>query len=174
MENGQQEYNFKEEKIKSPIDGSENCFRVFTEPASDEHYLCMNSGYMASSNFTFDDEDFQTQMDGSPELVKALQFFDEEREIVWIPCVLNMGPLGMVFPDGNLENWVWKHAKNVEIPEEEQKNYPVFGKEDEYYTSRLDVDNAETFDRNNFIGACKSMGVIKDGKIDKSMFYKQI
>ena len=32
------EHNFKEEKIKSPINGSDNCFRVYTEPATDEHF----------------------------------------------------------------------------------------------------------------------------------------
>ena len=38
-------------KVKSPIDGSENCFRVFTEPISDDHYLCMTTGYMSTSHF---------------------------------------------------------------------------------------------------------------------------
>ena len=40
---------------------------------------------MASSNFKMEDENFQRQMEGSPELVKALQFYDEERDLVWIP-----------------------------------------------------------------------------------------
>jgi hypothetical protein len=160
------DYEFKEEKIKSPIDGSENCFKVYTEPASDEHYLCMNTGFMASSHFKFDNEGFQKQMDGSPELIKALQHYDEETDLVWIPTVLNMGKLGMVFPDGNLENWVWKHAKNVDIPKEEQEKYPVPGKDGEFYSSKLDLENSEIFKRDDFIGACKSMGVIKEGRIN--------
>ena len=32
---------FKEEKMKSPITGGKNCFRVYTEPETIEYYLCM-------------------------------------------------------------------------------------------------------------------------------------
>ena len=35
---------FKEEQIKSPIDNSDKCYRIFTEPSSEEHYLCMTTG----------------------------------------------------------------------------------------------------------------------------------
>ena len=156
---------FKETKIVSPIDGSNNCFKVYTEPATEEHYLCMNTGYMSSTNFKLEDENFQKQMENSPELVKALQFFDEERDLIWIPTVLNMGKLGMVFPDGNLQSWVWRYAKTIEISEDEKENYPVPGKDGEFFTSRLDIENAESFSNNDFIGACSAMGVIKDGRI---------
>ena len=160
--------DYKEEKIKSPIDGSNNCFKVYTEPATDEHYLCMNTGYMASSNFKLEDENFQKQIQNSPELVKALQHYDAETDLIWIPTVLNMGKLGMIFPDGNLENWSWCYAKSVEISEEERKNYPVPGKDGEFFKSRLDIEDAERYDNNKFIEACSAMGIIKDGRINTS------
>ena len=159
------EYNFKEEKIKSPIDGSNNCFKVYTEPATDEHFLCMSTGYMASSNFKMEDESFQKQMENSPEIVKALQQYDEETDLIWIPTVLNMGKLGMIFPEGNLEHWNWCYAKNIDIPEEERKDYPVPGKDGEFFKSRLDIENAERFGKHQFMEACSAMGIIKDGKI---------
>ncbi len=162
------DYNFKEEKIKSPIDGSNNCFKVFTEPATDEHYLCMSTGYMASSHFKLGDDKFQREMNNSPELVKALQHYDDETGLIWIPTVLNMGKLGMIFPEGNLENWSWCYAKNIEIPEDEQKNYPIPGKDGEFFSSRLDIENAQRYENNQFMEACKAMGVIKDGRIDAS------
>ena len=74
----------------------------------------------------------------------------------------------MIFPEGNLENWNWCFAKNVEISEEEQKNYPIPGKDGEYYKSKLDIENAQRFDNNEFLEACSSMGVVKDGRIDTS------
>tara|TARA_Y100000593_G_C4270588_1_gene317167 strand:- start:421 stop:957 length:537 start_codon:yes stop_codon:yes gene_type:complete len=166
MENEKQKYDFKEEKIKSPIDGSDNCFKVYTEPATDEHYLCMNTGYMASSYFQMNNDVFQNEINNSPEIVKALQHYDEERDLIWIPSVLNMGPLGMIFPDGTLDSWIWKFAKNVDIPDEEQEKYPVPGKDGEFYKSKLDIENAEEFARNDFIGACTAMGVIKDGRLN--------
>ena len=154
---------YKEEKVTSPINGSENCFTVFND--TDAHYLCMSTGYMASSNFTMEDENFQKQMDNSPELVKALQHYDDDTGLIWIPTVLNMGKLGMIFPQGNLEEWVWCYAKNVDISEEERKNYPVPNKEGEFFKSRLDIENALIFGKHQFTEACSAMGIIKDGRI---------
>ncbi len=57
----------------------------------------------------------------------------------------------MIFPEGVKEEYVWKYAKVVEIPEEERANY-------NNYDKRLDVENAETFGQNEFFKACKAMG----------------
>ena len=45
----------------------------------------------------------------------------------------------------------------VEIPEEDRGNY-------NNYDQRLDVENAETFKKNEFLKACDAMGVTKDMK----------
>ena len=159
------EYNFKEEKIKSPIDDTENCFRVFTEPISDDHYLCMSTGYMSTSNFKVGSVQLESELEKSPELVKALQQFDSERDIVWIPTILNFPEKGMIYPEGSIGNWKWCYASVVQIPEEEQKNYPVPNKEGEYFTSKLDVENSQKFDNDKFYEACTVMGLIaKDHK----------
>ena len=159
------EHNFKEEKIKSPVDGSENCFRVFTEPISDDHYLCMTTGYMSTSHFKVGSVQLESELEKSPELVKALQQFDSERDIVWIPTILNIPEKGMIYPEGTIGNWKWCYASIVEISEEEQENYPVPDKEGEYYTSKLDVENSQKFNNNKFYEACTAMGLIaKDHK----------
>ena len=58
----------------------------------------------------------------------------------------------MIFPEGTKDKYVWKYAKVIDIPEEERVNY-------NNYSQRLDVENAETFEQKNFIGACKAMGI---------------
>ena len=63
-----------------------------------------------------------------------------------------MGKLGMIFPEGTKDKYVWKYAKVVDIPEEERVNY-------DNYSQRLDVENAKTFQQNDFMGACKEMGI---------------
>ena len=79
----------------------------------------------------------------TPRLVTELKFHDTERDIIWYPSVINMGALGMIFPEGNPKNWKWKYAKIV------------------------DIDNANTFDKDDFLSACKEMGITKDLKGDK-------
>ena len=75
-----------------------------------------------------------------------------------------MGPKGIIFPEGNVEQWVWKYAEVVEVPKEEQKNYPVPDKDGEFYTEKLDVENAQTFGQYEFLAACKLMGITTEIK----------
>ena len=149
---------YQEEKVTSPINGSENCFKVFNE--TDAHYLCMSTGYMASSNFTMEDENFQKQMDNSPELVKALQHYDDDTGLVWIPTVLNMGEKGIIYPDGKANDWYWHYAKVVDVPEEERDQY-------DGHKKRLDLENTEKFGQFEFIDACKAMGIMLENSGDK-------
>ena len=50
----------------------------------------------------------------------------------------------------------------MDIPKDEQKNYPVPGKDGEFYAHKLDIDNAKTYASTDFLGACFDMGIIKD------------
>ena len=46
---------------------------------------------------------------------------------------------------------------------EERKKYPIVGKEDEYHTSRLDVENANTYDKDNFAAALDELySIVKE------------
>jgi len=154
---------FKEEQIKSPIDNSDKCYRIFTEPKTDDHYLCMTTGFMSNTAYSVGSDKLNQELERSPELVKALQHFDEERELVWLPTILNIPGKGMIYPDGTLEKWEWCHASVIEIPEDERKNYPIPDKDGEFFDSKLDVDNSQRFDK--FYEACISMGLLtKDFK----------
>ena len=64
-----------------------------------------------------------------------------------------MGKLGMIYPEGNIGDWKWCYASVVEIPEEEQKNYPAPNGSN--YTRRYDTENHKIFDM--FIEAMNEM-----------------
>ena len=83
--------------------------------------------------------------------------YDYNRGIHWFPSILNMGKLGLIYPDGTKDNWVWKFAGVRELSEEEQKDPKYEGNE---FT--LDMENAELFGQHEFVDACRKMGVIKD------------
>jgi hypothetical protein len=111
---------------------------------------------MSSSHYTKENAD---KVENTSQLVNDLKFFDEERKIYWFPSVVNMGPKGIIFPEGNVDQWVWKYATLIEIPKEEQEQYPIPDKDGEFYTEKLDVENAETFGQYDFLEACKKMGI---------------
>ena len=130
------------------------CFEDIQEKF--KSYMCFNCGFMSSSYYK---KDTVKEAEGMVKLVDELKTFDEERQIWWYPSVLNMGPKGIIFPEGNLSNWVWRYAKVVEVPKEEQEQYPIPGKDGEFYTEKLDVENAKEYGQYEFMDACKDMGI---------------
>ena len=116
---------------------------------------------MSNTAYTEENSD---KVENTSQLVEELKFFDEERKIYWFPSVVNMGPKGIIFPEGDTKEWFWKYAKVVQIPEEEQEQYPVLDKDGEFYKEKLDVENAETFGQYEFLKACKSMGITAEIK----------
>ena len=129
---------------------TDNCFEEVQDTFSS--YLCFACGYMSDSRYEIGSINLIENLKKSPQLVRESQFEDKDRGIVWFPSVINMGTLGMIYPEGTSTNYLWKYAKIVDIPVEEQVNY-------NNYSQRLDVDNAETFEQHNFMGACKAMGI---------------
>tara|TARA_B100000029_G_C17423985_1_gene905378 strand:- start:512 stop:958 length:447 start_codon:yes stop_codon:yes gene_type:complete len=129
---------------------TDHCFEDVQETFSS--YLCFSCGFMSDSRYEIGSIDVIENLKKSPKLVVESQFEDKHRNIVWFPSVINMGKLGMIYPEGTKDEYVWKYAKVVDIPKEEQAVY-------NNYSQRLDVENAETFGQNNFMGACKAMGI---------------
>ena len=127
-----------------------HCFEDIQETFSS--YLCFSCGFMSDSRYEIGSIDVIENLKKSPKLVVESQFEDKHRNIVWFPSVINMGKLGMIYPEGTKDEYVWKHARVVDITKEEQAVY-------NNYSQRLDVENAETFEQDNFMGACKAMGI---------------
>ena len=141
-----QQIQYKEEQITSPINGSSKCFRIFSEPETSEQYLCMTTGFSSTSEHKIGSETLNQELARVPELVQTLQYYDEERDIVWIPTILNIPGKGMVFPEGTVGNWKWAFAAIIPIPEEEQKNYPIPDQVGMFYKQKYDTDNIKTYD----------------------------
>ena len=134
---------------------TDRCFEEIQETYSS--YLCFNCGYMSDSRYKIDDLNLIEKLKNSPKLVQDTQFEDKERGIVWFLSVINMGELGMIFPEGTPEEYVWKYAKVIEIPEEERAKY-------NNYDRRLDVENSMTFGQYEFLKACEELGITKELK----------
>ena len=134
---------------------SDQCFEEVQETFSS--YLCFHCGFMSDSRYEVDSLQLLDNLKKSPKLVQELKVEDRERNIMWFPSVINMGELGIIFPEGTPEDYVWKYAKVIDIPEEERHKY-------DNYDRRLDVDGALTFSQNEFMKACDEMGITKELK----------
>ncbi len=153
-------------KIKCPnCYSEEKCFEETIERENEDDfksYLCFHCGFTSNSYYSKESKERVKHLETTADLIKELEFFDDERQLYWYPSVINMGPKGIIFPEGNLETWYWRYAKVIFIPEEERKDYPVPGKDGEYYESRLDVEGAKRFGQFEFLDACTDMGLVKN------------
>lgn len=140
-----------ERVIDCPVCGNtDQCFEEVQETFSS--FLCFCCGFMSDSRYEIGSLQLIENLKKSPKLVQDTQLKDTERGIVWFPSVINMGELGMIFPEGTPDNYKWKYARVVDIPEEER---PIY----DNHVKRLDVENAMTFERDEFLKACEEMGI---------------
>jgi len=150
---------YQEVKTDCPVCGDmhKNCFveQTAIEEKPFDSYICFQCGMTSNSYLAFDSDKLEEYTKSHSALMNDLKVFDEKRGIVWFPSVINMGEKGIIYPEGDLNDWHWYYAEVVEIPEEERDQY-------DGHERRLDVENAQKFGQFEFTDACIAMGIIKD------------
>ena len=104
---------------------------------------CVNCGYVSSDKFkgTRENNEEYKKLD---ELLQS--WVKETDDRLWIPIQMTL-PFGMVYPAQVDEDMKWVFAKIIEIPEEEQKNYPIPGKENEFYKTKYETEKPDFYDK---------------------------
>ena len=120
-------------------------------------YMCFNCGFTSNSAYTWDSPELKKAQVGATQLMNDVALFDETRNIMWFPSVLNMGKLGVIYPEGTKNNWNWKLAEVRKLSNEEQKDPMYNGHE-----HTLDIENAKEYGQHEFLEACEEMGIVKD------------
>lgn len=140
----------------SPITGNK-CVVIEADPGSNvESYLCMESGYTTTNLLIKDGEYIKKHEEQLTELMLDVKHEDPETGMVWYPTFMQM-PGGMLYPDGSPGELEWRVAKVVPIFGDERLQYPVPGKDGEYYTSRLDVENSKQYKSDEFKSALNDL-----------------
>ena len=145
------EINLEYDSI-SPITGNKCVVEEANEKDNTVSYLCMESGF-SSHEKLIEGSEFQTKFETAlTGLMKSCKVLDDDKK-AWYPTFMQM-PGGMLYAEGKSpQSWHWKVAKIIPIWGDERLNYPIPGRENEYHTSKLDVENAKTYDKNHFESA---------------------
>ena len=133
------------------------CFEEKVDIENFSSFICFNCGFMSNTLYTNDSDALKKIQDSTSELMNEVSFYDYDRKIHWFPTILNMGKLGIIYPEGTKNNWMWKFARVRELTEEEKKD-PKYGG----HEHTLDMDNADEYSQYEFLQACKDMGIIKN------------
>ena len=147
-------------KIDCPVCFNKNkCFEDTVENNGSEFksYMCFNCGFTSNSSYTWVSQELKKAQLGATQLMNDVSFYDEDRKIMWFPSVVNMGKLGVIYPEGTKNNWTYKMAQVRQLSESEQKEERYKG-----HKEILDVENAKDYGQYDFLDACKEMGIIKD------------
>ena len=133
----------------SPITGNKCVLQEANEHDNTTSYLCMESGFTSHEKL-INETDFQVKYEQHlTELMITCKVLDDDSR-AWYPTFMQM-PGGMLYAEGkSAQSWNWKVAQIIPIVGDERLNYPVLGKEKEYHTSKLDVDNAKVYNKNDF------------------------
>ena len=133
----------------SPITGNKCVVEEANEHNNTVSYLCMESGFTSHESL-MDKTEFQEKYEKHlTELMISCKKLDDDGR-AWYPTFMQL-PGGMLYCEGkSSQSWKWKVARIVPIIGDERLNYPIPGKENEYHTSRLDVKNAKTYDKDDF------------------------
>tara|TARA_R110001599_G_scaffold198575_4_gene395438 strand:- start:928 stop:1380 length:453 start_codon:yes stop_codon:yes gene_type:complete len=133
------------------------CFQEEVQVENFSSYMCFQCGFTSNSLYKNDSSELKKINESSTELMREISMYDYDRKIHWFPSVLNMGKLGLIYPEGSKNNWSWKLAEVRKLSKEEQKQ-PQYAEHE--YT--LDVENSKEFGQHEFLQACKEMGIVKD------------
>jgi hypothetical protein len=155
-------------KVECPHCGSDKCFKDSQEleqlgkiPEIVDSYMCVSCGYTTTTLNVEGSQMIKEYEETTAELIKELRWIGPNG-LIWYPIILNFPSFGIIFPNGtDKSNWNWTAAPAVDIPEEEQKKYPIPGQADAYYTRRIDMKLGRSFDNNDFYSACKFIGFIR-------------
>ena len=118
----------------------EHSLHVIGEEVIMQTQQCISCGYATTSKFIGTKEDNET----FKTLPEEMQSWSKEaNDRIWIPSMITL-PFGALYPiniDGKMK---WGYAEMIDIPENEQENYP--DNNGGYYKQRYDMENQKTYD----------------------------
>jgi len=134
--------------IECPICGNtEDCYESAMGDFST--YLCYKCGYTGNSSLTANSPRAEEMESHMPDFIRDMKIYDRDRDINWYLAMVQTD-LGMVIPESREDGWGWLVALMTEIPEEDRVNYPIPDKDNEFYKYRIDLQNAQRFNRTEF------------------------
>ena len=140
----------------SPVTGNRSVLIEADPNTGVESRICMESGYTTTDKLKIGSQEAtEYESAGLTQFMRAMKYEDNSLGTVWYPAFIQMQG-SMLYCERLNESsntLIWKVAKVVDIMGEERLKYPIVGKENEYYTSRLDVENALTFEKFQFKAA---------------------
>ena len=102
---------------------------------------CISCGYVTSERYKLKEGQSKNDHKLYNELTNDMKKWSKvANDRIWIPTIMTL-PVGMLYPIDVKDEMKWVFAEMIDIPEEEQKKYPIEGQEGKFYNKRYDTEN---------------------------------
>jgi len=137
----------------SPITGNQSVLIEADPTTGIESRICMESGYTTTERLKIGSQEaIDYENSGITQFMCDMKYSDESLGTIWYPAFIQMQSAMLYCErvDNASNELIWKVARVINLFGDDRLKYPVPDKENEYYTSRLDVENAHTFTKFKF------------------------
>jgi len=128
--------------IKCSICSKKGLHITKVEGSNVDSRQCINSGYATNTKLKGAIGENKT-FDNFSDFIK--KFSKETDGHIWFPSMINL-PIGSLYPVDRNGTLKWAFVKMIDIPEDEQENYPDEIHKGEFLTKTLDYENQQLFD----------------------------
>ena len=146
---------------KSPITGNDCVIVEIIDGKTSK--ICMESGFMTNDDFAIGNDELLAKYEETmPEIIVDSKLKDEELGQYWYLTSVQFRT-GMIYPqpsEHDANKYEWAFTPVIELSEKERLEYPVPGKEGEYYEQRLATEITETYKSDQFKAVCKRAGAV--------------
>lgn len=125
------------EKVKCGVCGGLNC-RYVPDEQNGDYRICLDCGYSTHTLYEIGSEYVDKYEKNVPRLIKELRKEDSGLNQYWYLSILHVTGKGLIYPIGSKEDWQWIFCPEKPIPIFDRLNYPIPGKENEYFESLPD------------------------------------
>ena len=134
----------------SPFTGNKCVLIEADEKTGMESRICMESGMTTTDRFTVGSRAIEQYEKFVPQLYRDTKFTDQTLNQVWYLATMR-NHLACLYADGtSKDDYVWKISYVKALDADERLKYPVEGKEGQYHTHKVDVENAIVFEKDDF------------------------
>jgi len=128
--------------IKCNLCGEKSLHINKIENSENDTRQCINCGYATNTGLKGTMDENKT-FNNFSDFIKKWSVVSDGH--IWFPSMINL-PIGSLYPVEKNDTLKWAYVKVVDIPEEEQKNYPDETNPGEFLTKTLDYENQQIFD----------------------------
>ena len=123
---------------------SEHELHVIKDGAGSNLMQCLSCGYATTDKFRIVTQELEENEEYNKLTQEMKNWSKVKNNMIWIPGIMTL-PNCMIYPIGDDLDMKWALAWLIDIPEDEQKNYPDGN--NGFYKQRYDNENIKVFNK---------------------------